>query len=155
MNRKSPVQPWSLKKTPCKEFQTDFPWTLQSSITLFFCAFHTSAEPFRVIWDYWLWRSKNLSHCKQGDSSLSLRSLFNQYLCSSNGFHSTVLLRLRLFFKVLLLVEEWPYKKFKICRFNVPSTSFHAPFAPLFKVNSSLSLHVCILFRPSVFFLQY
>lgn len=101
------------------------------------------AETFRVIWDYWLWSSENLSHCKQGDSRLSLRSLFNQYLRSSNGFYSTVLLRLKLLFKLLLLVEKWPYKKFKICRFNVPNTSFHAPSAPLFQVNSGLSLHVC------------
>lgn len=144
-NRESPA--WyiflTLNENSCKGFQTDFPLTLQSSITLFFCPFHMPAEPFRVIWDYWLWSSKNLSHCKQGDSRLSLRSLFNQSLRSSNGFYSTVLLRLRLLFKLLLLVEKWPLKKFKICRFNVPNTSFHAPFAPLFKVNSSLRRHVC------------
>lgn len=73
---------WSFKEKPRRGFQTNFPLILCSSITLFFCTFYTSVEPFRVIWDYWLWSSRNPSYGRQGDSSLSLSYLFNHIISS-------------------------------------------------------------------------
>lgn len=90
---------------------------------IIFWTFNTSAEPFRVRWSYWLWRSRNLSHLRRGMLA-SLSQLFNHNFHSSCMFHPIIYFRITLLSKLLLLIEKWTHKSLKSADLMCPTLNF-------------------------------
>lgn len=111
-----------LKKSPEEDSKLIFHWFSVPLLHYFSIPFihqWSPSESFGII-DY---EAAEILHTPSRaiPAPLSQLPFQSYYFYSSNVFYSIILFRVKLVFKLLLLIEKWPYKKFKICRFNVPN----------------------------------